>query len=85
MVKNILGASLSEELGYHSGYPSGYPSCPIFRQYTVHLQALMFSPFMDVCVTSHFKVIILIILIHSFVLVAGWILLVLENQASQVM
>jgi hypothetical protein len=45
----------------------------------------MFSPFMDVCVTSHFKVIILIILIHSFVLVAGWILLVPENQASQIM
>jgi hypothetical protein len=81
MVKNILGASLSEELGYHSGYPS----CPVFRHYTVHLQALMFSPFMDVCVTSHFKVIILIILIHSFVLVAGWILLVPENQASQIM
>lgn len=71
----------SEELGYHSSYPS----CPIFRHYTVHLQLLMFSPFMDVCVTSHFKVIILIILIHSFVLVAGWILLVPENQDSQIM
>jgi len=84
MVKNILGASLSEELGYHSGYPS----CPIYRHYMVHLQAVMFSPFMDVCVTSHFKVIILIILIiliHSFVLIAGWIVLIPENQASQIM